>query len=405
MNYSLFVIVCLIIHAVVNIDIFRKKPTVSLPAIGSYRVFLISVGLYFVIDLLWAIFEENKLPVALYVATFIYFIIMGFTVLAWMRYTTQYLRSNKWVSRVMMVFGNAFFLAEIILLIVNLFTPTPIMFSVDMVTCAYVTYKARNIMLYVQILMYVFLFVYTMIFAIRAVRFKKRRYITIGLYSLIMGVALSIQIYYPYLPLYSIGSIIGASLLNAFVINDIKEEYKSALQFSRSQVAQGMIELNETKIIAYSDPLTGIKNKHAYVEEEERIDRLIGQNKMGEFAVIVFDLNGLKVINDTKGHDEGDAYIIEAVSSIRRFFENDNLYRFGGDEFVLILEGQGYASRNDRLGAFERYIDQCLEDEGKPIVSSGMSVYRKGQDNTYRAVFNRADKNMYARKDRLKDHR
>ncbi len=402
MSYSLFVIVCLAIHAVINLDIFRKKPTVNLPAIGAYRVFVISIAAYFLIDMLWGIFEENKNGLALYIDTTIYFIAMGFSILAWTRYIVKFLDDKSWVGKALLYFGNAFFLAELALLVINIFHP--ILFTVDFETAVYTAYKARNIMLYVQILMYFLLLVYTLIHAIRKRGTFGRKYFTVGLYSIIMGTTITIQIYYPYLPLYSIGCIVGIAALNAFVINDIKEEYKAALAKSQIEVEHRKEELSETKHIAYSDPLTGIKNKHAYVEEEERIDRLIGKNEMEDFAVIVFDLNGLKRINDTKGHDAGDAYIVQAVKTIQRFFGKEHLYRFGGDEFVIILEGDSLKERQKALIEFEYFIDDCLENESKPIISSGMSKYRKGQDNTYHAVFNRADKIMYARKDSLKEH-
>ena len=401
MQYSVFVIVCLIIHAVVNLDIFRKKATISLPAIKSYRVFVASVALYFLVDLLWGVFEENKLAIALYVDTSIYFIIMGFTILAWTRYIIQFLEGKGVFQKIAMYIGNIFFLTEVILIIVNIFTP--ILFTVDRETCVYTAYKARNIMLYIKILIYFLLLIYTGVNAFLAKGSKRRRYMTVTLYSIVMAVSIIIQIYYPYLPLYSIGCIIGSVLLNSFVISDIKEEYKVALEETRVQVHQNEIELSETKHIAYTDPLTNVKNKHAYVEEEDKIDRLISTGQMEDFAVVVFDLNGLKHVNDTKGHDAGDIYIIDSCQVIKNYFGEDNLYRFGGDEFVAILTGETYANRSKLLSEFERFIDSCVNTE-KPVISSGMSRYKKGVDNTYHAVFYRADKIMYSRKDTLKEH-
>ena len=124
---------------------------------------------------------------------------------------------------------------------------------------------------------------------------------------------------------------------------------------------------------------------------------------MGDFAVAVFDLNGLKYINDTKGHEAGDLYIIEACRTIEKYFGKDNLYRFGGDEFVVLLFNEAYENRNKNLVEFERYIDDSIGTE-RPIISSGISKFRPGLDNTYHAVFKRADKIMYSRKDVLKEH-
>jgi len=401
MTYSVFCGVCLAICVLINFDIFHRKPTVNLSSLREYRVFVISIIVYFLVDFLWGIFEENKLSIPLYVITFIYFLVMGFTILAWARYVVNYVGERGPFGKAMLIFGNIFFLAEFVLLIINHFVP--ILFRVDFETAAYTSYRARNIMLYIQFLLYVILTIYSIGMSIKADSNKRRRYGAIASYSIIMAASITIQIYFPYLPLYSIGCIIGCCLLNSFVINGIKEEYKTALEQSRVLVEKGQAELSETKYIAYSDPLTGIRNKYAYVEEEERIDKLIAKGEMEDFAVVVFDLNGLKHINDTQGHDAGDAYIIKSCHTIEHYFGKDNLYRFGGDEFVIILKGELYKNRHNLLNRFESFIDNSVNTD-LPVISSGMSRFKKETDNTYLAVFNRADKIMYSRKDVLKEH-
>ena len=58
--------------------------------------------------------------------------------------------------------------------------------------------------------------------------------------------------------------------------------------------------------MAYTDPLTGVKSKHAYLAAEKDINERISDGSLREFAVIVCDLNGLKAINDNQGHLAGD---------------------------------------------------------------------------------------------------
>ena len=102
MTYYLFIIVCLAIHFVINIDIFRKKPTVNLPALKEYRIFVVSVFAYFLTDLLWGILYEVKLPIPLYVDTVLYFIAMGVTMLAWAKYVVSYLESKGIVKKIIL---------------------------------------------------------------------------------------------------------------------------------------------------------------------------------------------------------------------------------------------------------------------------------------------------------------
>ena len=70
--------------------------------------------------------------------------------------------------------------------------------------------------------------------------------------------------------------------------------------------------------IANKDALTGVKNKHAYSEWEEKIDVAIRKGEQQPFAVAVCDVNGLKMVNDLYGHKEGDACIKRSCARICR---------------------------------------------------------------------------------------
>ena len=134
-----------------------------------------------------------------------------------------------------------------------------------------------------------------------------------------------------------------------------------------------------------------------------RLNEEIKQGK-AHFAISMIDLNDLKVTNDTLGHEAGDRYIIDSVKVISSCFETENIYRFGGDEFVVILEGEEYKHRQKFHNKFMKIIDENHANNSGPVISSGLSAYRKGEDFTFKVVFYRADKMMYGRKDYLKEH-
>ena len=160
-------------------------------------------------------------------------------------------------------------------------------------------------------------------------------------------------------------------------------------------------QLVATKELAYKDPLTGVKSKHAFVCAERKLDEKITAGTVTEFSVGVFDLNDLKKVNDTQGHEAGDRYIREACMYICRCFQHSPVYRIGGDEFAVILEGEDYAAREELLSAFDRQMDENRA-QGKIVVSSGLARFDPERDASFGRVFERADARMYQRKRILK---
>jgi diguanylate cyclase (GGDEF)-like protein len=140
---------------------------------------------------------------------------------------------------------------------------------------------------------------------------------------------------------------------------------------------------------------------HAYVETREKTDELISAGTVKEFGIAVFDLNGLKHVNDTQGHEAGDKYIISGCKLIREYFPNCSVYRIGGDEFVIILEGEAYQKRDEMLAAFNDRMDSNGA-QGLVTISAGLDVFRPEEDNDMNTVFVRADRKMYKRKKEMK---
>ena len=174
-------------------------------------------------------------------------------------------------------------------------------------------------------------------------------------------------------------------------------------------------ELGHARAIAYSDPLTGVKNKRAFAEQEKEMDEHIiwqsvtradpDADEPGEpvpdFAVVVCDVNGLKHINDTYGHKAGDEYIRSASRLICESFQHSPVYRIGGDEFVAVLTGRDYENRAAILEEFNRTVEANIGTDNV-VVAAGISEYVPGQDMTMHTVFERADNLMYERKQQLK---
>ena len=160
-------------------------------------------------------------------------------------------------------------------------------------------------------------------------------------------------------------------------------------------------QLQSVKKKAYTDPLTGVKSKNSYVEAEQRMDSRIKERTVSEFGIVIFDLNDLKVINDTKGHQAGDQYIKDACRIICTCFKHSPVYRIGGDEFVAILEGADYQNREELISSFEKQIEENSK-QGLVTIAEGWEFFDPKNDMNTRAVFERADEKMYERKKQMK---
>ena len=157
----------------------------------------------------------------------------------------------------------------------------------------------------------------------------------------------------------------------------------------------------EAQQIANRDPLTGVKSKHAYVTREEELNEQILGGDLGDLAVVVCDVNDLKQVNDTLGHKAGDDYIRQACSMICQLFKHSPVFRIGGDEFVVLLQGSGYERRQQIMAELQAQ-SQANRGTGSPVVAAGIAEYAAGSDARLHEVFERADALMYQRKEELK---
>jgi diguanylate cyclase (GGDEF)-like protein len=154
------------------------------------------------------------------------------------------------------------------------------------------------------------------------------------------------------------------------------------------------------RMMANTDSMTGVRNKYAYSEDEAAINRMIKAGELEKLAVLVCDVNGLKIVNDTQGHAAGDQLIKDACALICRQFTHGSVYRIGGDEFAVLLEGKGYDSMLEVLAETNREIEANIS-KNAVVVSIGYSFLDR-KDQQLRDVFERADQMMYERKKELK---
>ncbi len=155
----------------------------------------------------------------------------------------------------------------------------------------------------------------------------------------------------------------------------------------------------------YRDSLTGVRNMTAYQRSIAVAQQRIAEKTVDHFAVIVFDINNLKITNDTYGHETGNDLITSASALICDVFQHAPVYRIGGDEFVALLE-KNYDEREDLLHEFKSRLKRiAIFAERKQLsvsVAVGLAEYDPQTDTSFDDVFKRADEAMYKDKEETK---
>lgn len=158
------------------------------------------------------------------------------------------------------------------------------------------------------------------------------------------------------------------------------------------------VEQSEKRILsklAYTDDLCQIYNRTKY---NEVIDSLDGART--KYSIVLFDLNGLKKTNDTKGHSQGDKLIKEFATILTECFEDiGEVFRIGGDEFVVIATGEKMSRIDFALGNIRRIEQAHSEIVNMRINSSyGVAYSTEVNANSVNEVYSLADRRMYEMK-------
>lgn len=144
------------------------------------------------------------------------------------------------------------------------------------------------------------------------------------------------------------------------------------------------------------DILTGTRNRRAYDFHKAYL------NNEKNYALVVFDINGLKPINDNLGHEQGDKLIMGVADVLTAsFFDVGKVYRIGGDEFCVICDDRNEEQIHEALGNVEQNITKAnrnRKDQLTLSVSYGWEIHKVNDARDYKEVFNAADVKMYEMK-------
>lgn len=151
--------------------------------------------------------------------------------------------------------------------------------------------------------------------------------------------------------------------------------------------------------MANTDLLTGLKNRNAY---EMDTKNFTAKGSSIEMGVLLADLDALKLVNDTLGHEAGDEYICAMAKAIQKAkSENEVLYRIGGDEFIVLMPKASEEKMEDYVNQLNEEFDiQKRKLDYPASFSVGFTICCDSSRDVFDRAYREADKMMYEAKKR-----
>ena len=178
--------------------------------------------------------------------------------------------------------------------------------------------------------------------------------------------------------------------------------YITSLEQTTSDLVSAREQAEQMNRAANIDALTKVRNKRAYDIEVKRLNE-----STKPYGVLMIDLNGLKEINDTYGHEKGDICINALCQIICHEFKHSAVYRIGGDEFIAILENEDYENREALIQTVSDTFAKNMRDETMPpwervSAAIGFAAHDPMRKESVDQVLKRADADMYKNKRAMK---
>jgi diguanylate cyclase (GGDEF)-like protein len=179
-------------------------------------------------------------------------------------------------------------------------------------------------------------------------------------------------------------------------VEQMTRESQDSLHNLRAELAGYERRLQEADGLAMRDELTGLDNRRGL---EARMEARVAQQR--QFSLLVLDLNGFKAVNDSFGHLAGDQLLKQFALELRSAVRSTDLVaRWGGDEFVVAIDGAQAATHVERITQWI-FGDYTIQAAGasrtiKVGAAIGLAVWSHGE--TVADVFSRADAAMYGEK-------
>lgn len=228
-------------------------------------------------------------------------------------------------------------------------------------------------------------------FAVYGARFKKQNRISLYALLLFVGTGIVLQ------------EVFGSEIRTAYISIAVGLSLMFIHYSEFSQLETDMRLREQIKLVSL-DALTGISNRHAYIEALQEMNKM--DYMPDDLVIFSIDINGLKKVNDTLGHNAGDELICAAADCITNVFDKyGKCYRTGGDEFIVIAnmdkaniipvskqlnkvgaawKGKATKGVSFSIGSATRVDNPKLQFE-KLVILADQRMYKE-KDNYYRST-------------------
>ena len=234
-SYSIFSIVALAIHLIINFDMLMGRGIVSMRG-SRYRGFLMGVLFYYVADAAWGVFAGLGWTGALYFDTILFFLSLVVFVFMWCRFVVAYLGLGVWPTRVLAWSGRAILAANVALIAANFFTNC--FFHIDG-SGRYATDYARDPAIAMLIAYIVLASAFVLAKAAGSRGAERRRSMMVLMFCVTVATSIVLQIIWPLTPFTSLGCLVCNCFFHVFVVQDEQaarhaEELEEALARARA---------------------------------------------------------------------------------------------------------------------------------------------------------------------------
>lgn len=181
----------------------------------------------------------------------------------------------------------------------------------------------------------------------------------------------------------------------------IPVEWKGSILSKVMLIAQDIGQKHELEKLANTDALTGLYNERYLSERLKRNGKL-----HKKFAMFYLELDRVKPVNDTYGHDMGDR-LLKAVSRrlCKCIRKTDYAFRIGGDEFVIFLKDKTRQNVEEYITMIQRELHIADDQTDIPVSAAIGYAWTSEKEKNLEKLLNEADEAMYENKKELKNER